>query len=272
MNAATHTGILNRPRGCHVRRLIYLRDLVRELVLRDMKVQYKSSALGVAWSLLNPLLQLLVFSFLFRVVVPLGIENYPAFAFCGLLAWSWSQLSLMQATSAITGHRELIRRPGFPAAILPITTVTTHLINFIIALPLLIAVVLINGGTLHATFLLVPMIMTLQFVFTLSLAYFLATANVMFRDTQHLIGVGLQLLFFLTPVFYAVQDRVPKKFELFYQLNPLVHLITAYRDAIIYGRIPQTSSLILLAALSVALLILGYRTFMRMRDRFVEEI
>ena len=105
------------------RRLIYVRDLLRELVLRDLKLRYKRSALGIGWSLLNPLAQVLVFTFLFRVVVPLGIPDYHLFVFTGVLAWSWFQQSVVAATGAITDNRELIRQPGFPAAVLPAVTV-----------------------------------------------------------------------------------------------------------------------------------------------------
>ena len=194
------------------RQVQYLRDLLRELVLRDIKVQYKSSVLGIAWSLLNPLFQLLVFIFLFRVVMPLGIDNYAAFAFSGMLAWSWFQLSMMQAAGAVTSHRELIRRPGFPAAILPAITVTTNLMHLLFALPLLLIFIFSSKGELNVTILALPFVMILQFMFTLSLAYVLATANVLFRDTQHLVGVFLQLLFYFTPVFYSAQ-QVPHKFQ-----------------------------------------------------------
>jgi lipopolysaccharide transport system permease protein len=253
------------------RRIIYLRDLMRELVIREMKLQYKSSILGVAWSLLNPLLQLLIFTFLFRVVMPLGIENYPAFLFSGMLAWTWFQLSLVQATSAITSHRELIRRPGFPAPILPAITVMTNLINMLLALPLLFIFMLISGGELKSTAFFLPLLMTLQFVFTLSIAYFLATVNVLFRDTQHIIGVMLQLLFFVTPVFYD-GSRFPEKYQPLLKLNPMLHIIGAYRDLLLYGRLPNFETLSFIALSATLFLILGYKLFISMRDRFVEEL
>ncbi len=252
-------------------RTVYLRDLLRELVIREMKLQYKSSLLGVAWSLLNPLLQLLIFTFLFRVVMPLGIENYPAFLFCGMLAWTWFQISLVQATNAITGHRELIRRPGFPAPMLPVITVTTNLINLLLALPLLLVFVLISGGELKWTALLLPFLMLLQFIFTLSLAYFLATVNVIFRDTQHIIGVVLQLMFFVTPVFYS-GSRYPEKYQPILKLNPMLHIIGAYRDLLLYGKIPNLATLGVIAAFAVLFLFLSYKVFISMRDRFVEEL
>ena len=250
---------------------IYLRDLLRELVLRDIKVQYKSSILGVAWSLLNPLFQLLVFIFLFRVVMPLGITNYGAFAFSGMLAWSWFQLSMMQATGAITSHRELIRRPGFPAAVLPVITVATNLMHLLFALPLLLGFIFVSTGKLDVTILALPLVMTLQFILTLSLAYVLATANVLFRDTQHLVGVFLQLLFYFTPVFYSAQ-QVPQKYKTLYQLNPMVHIVGAYRDLLLFGKMPNLTMMLFLALAATGLLIVGYRIFMHSRDRFVEEL
>ncbi|MFN7141101.1 MAG: ABC transporter permease [Limisphaerales bacterium] len=253
------------------RRLIYIRDLLHSLVLRDMKAQYKSSILGILWSLINPMLQLMVFSFLFKVVLPLGIDNYAAFAFSGMLAWSWFQLSMLQATSAITSQRELIRRPGFPAPILPAITVTTNLINMLLALPLLLAFILITGGELKSTMLFLPLLMMLQFVFTLSLAYLTATANVLFRDIQHLMGVCLQLLFYFTPVFYSA-SRVPERYRYLYELNPMVHLVTAYRDLLLFGQMPNLQSLGYLALGSTVMLVVGYKFFVRMRDRFVEEL
>jgi len=108
----------------HVRQPLYIYDLLRALVVRDMKLRYKRSILGVAWSLLNPLIQMLVFVLLFRRVLQLDIPNYPSFVFTGVLAWSWFQSALSLAAGAITGNRELIRRPGFPAAILPVVTMT----------------------------------------------------------------------------------------------------------------------------------------------------
>jgi lipopolysaccharide transport system permease protein len=253
------------------RQIIYLRDLLRELVIRDMKAQYKSSLLGVAWSLLNPLLQLLIFTFLFRVVVPLGIKNYPAFLFSGMLAWTWFQLSLMQATGAITSHRDLIRRPGFPAAILPAITVTTNLINLLLALPLLFGFMLISHVPLRATIFFLPLLMMLQFVLTLSFAYVLATVNVLFRDTQHIIGVVLQLLFFVTPVFYDA-SRFPVKYQPLLKLNPMVHIIAAYRDLLLKGVLPDLRMLAWISVAATLFLFLGYKLFISMRNQFVEEL
>lgn len=261
----------NPTASAQVRRWPYVYDLLYELVLRDTKLRYKRSILGVAWSLLNPLIQMLVFIFLFRGVIALDIPNYPTFVFIGVLAWNWFQSSVLLATGAITDNRELIRRPGFPTATLPVVTVTTNLIHFLLALPILLLFLLLGGGRLTSTILLLPLVITLQFVLTLGLGYLVATVHVAFRDMQHLLGVFLMLLFYLTPVFYDA-SIIPARFQVFYQLNPMVHLITAYRAILIQGDLPDLRALLALGVLGGTLLWLGNAVFKRASTGFVEEL
>ena len=133
------------------RRLIYLHDLLRALVGRDLKSRYKGSALGILWSLMNPLLQLLVFHFIFRLVLRLDIPRYSSFAFSAMLAWNWFQASLLDASGSMLNSRELVKRPGFPVAILPVVAVTTHLIYYLLALPILMVFLIMGGSHLTAS-------------------------------------------------------------------------------------------------------------------------
>lgn len=267
-----HSSVISRrlQRSLLTERVTYLFDLLRELVERDLKLRYKRSVLGIAWSLLNPLSQLLVFSFLFRQILPLNIPNYPLYVFMGLLPWTWFQSSLFQATGAITDSRELIRWPGFPAAILPLVTITTHWIHFLLALPILLLFMLWNGKPLTGMLVLLPLIMGIQFLFTLSLAYLVATLQVKFRDTQHILGLLLFLTFYLTPIFYDA-SVVPARYRFLYDLNPMVYLLAAYRDSM-NGTWPNWVALLGISLLSLGLFWVGYRQFMRVRDRFVEEL
>jgi lipopolysaccharide transport system permease protein len=252
-------------------RLIYMRDLLLTLVGRDMKLRYKRSILGIAWSLLTPLAQLAVFYLTFDVLLPLNIPNYPAFLFSGLLAWNWFQGSLYQATSAIVDNRDLIKRPGFPAAILPAVTVSSNLIHFLLALPILFIFLLLGGTGLTSAILALPLVIVIQFVLTLSLAYFTATFYVTFRDTQHLLGVLLNLFFFLTPIFYKSSD-LPAQYQTFYRLNPMVHLIESYRAILLTGILPDGISLLLLTVVAIAILALGYYVFRKASDHFVDHL
>lgn len=252
-------------------RLRYLFDLLRSLVDRDMKLLYKRSVLGVAWTLINPLLQLAVFAFIFQLVLPVAIPRYSSFVFTGLLVWTWFQNSLFQSTGVIIANRALIRQPGFPIAILPAVITTTGLIHFLLALPVLIVFLLVDGIELKLVVLWLPIIQTLQFGLTVSLAYFLAALNVTFRDTQHTLGVLLQLFFYLTPIFYDVKS-VPTGYSSLYYLNPMVHIVTAYRAILIKGMQPDWQSLLTIAVVVVMCLPFGLQFFRRQSARFVEEL
>ena len=250
----------------------YLRDLLFMLVARDMKLRYKRSWLGIGWTLLNPLAQLLVFYFIFNAVLPLNVPHYSSFLFTGILVWNWFQSALLLATGSITDHRELIRQPGFPAAILPIATVTSNLIHFLLALPILFVFLVIDGSWLTIYFIALPLAASIQFVLTLGLAYLVATFQVTFRDTQYLLGVILQLMFFLTPIFYDA-SVIPERYQTLYQLNPMVHLTDAYRASLMRGELPNNLlALLSLGIISIALLLFGYSIFKKASSNFVDEL
>jgi lipopolysaccharide transport system permease protein len=236
-----------------------------------MKLRYRRSVLGMLWSLLNPLTHLLVLVFLFQRVVPLNIPNYPVFVFTGVLAWGWFSSALPAATTSISGNRELIRQPGFPVAVLPAVPVLSNLVHFAIAVGLVVVVLVLWGERLTSAVVALPAIMALQFLVTLALGYFAAALQVRFRDTSHAVGVGLRLGFFLTPVFYRTTS-VPEAFQGLYALNPMAHLITAYRRVLIEGRWPDAPALLGVAAVTAALLWLGHRVFVRASADFADEI
>ncbi|MEG5038353.1 MULTISPECIES: ABC transporter permease [unclassified Microcoleus] len=253
------------------RKMAHWFDLLRVLVDRDMKLLYKRSTLGIAWTLISPLLQLAVFSFLFRSVVPLNIPKFSSFAFSGLLIWTWFQTALFKSTALITNNKALIRQPNFPPAILPVVITMTGLIHFFLALPVLLIFLAIDGVHLNAVLFLLPLLMIIQFFLTVSFAYPLAALNVTFRDTQHTLGVVLQMLFYLTPIFYDISS-VPEKFKIFYYLNPMVPLIEAYRAILLQGMPPDWRVLLILSLAVAALLPIGVGIFKRQSDNFVEEL
>lgn len=259
------------PTRVYRRKIAHFFDLLRVLVDRDMKLLYKRSALGIAWTLINPLLQLAVFSFVFRSVVPINIPQFSSFAFSGLLIWTWSQTALFQATGLITSNKALIRQPNFPTAILPVVTTMTGLIHFLLALPVLIIFLAVDGVEPSSVLFVLPLLMVIQFVLTVGLAYPLAALNVTFRDTQHTLGVLLQMLFYLTPIFYDL-NSVPKEFQPFYQLNPMVPLIEAYRAILLKGTQPDWQALLIVSLIVAVILPIGLAIFRRQSNTFVEEL
>lgn len=252
-------------------RLQYYYDLLYEMVVRDIKLRYRRSVLGIIWTLLNPLAQLLVLQLVFRLVLPLNIPDYTLFLFIGLLAWNWFNASLYAGTGSIVENRDLVRRPGFPVAVLPVVTVTSSFIHFLLALPILLIFMVIAGVHISSAILLLPVILAVQFVFSLSMIYFLAAIQVTFRDTQYLLGVLLFLGFYLTPIFYD-SNSIPPRLQLLYRLNPLVTIIDSYRSVILRAEFPQSLPLGAVLLFSLAILGITYRIFKNASHRFVEEL
>jgi lipopolysaccharide transport system permease protein len=241
------------------------------LVDRDLKMLYKRSSIGPWWALAGPLMQLLVLTFVFQRVIPLNIPNYASYVFVGVLVWNWFSSSLIQSTSLITGSRALVRQPGFPLPLLPLVTVAVRLFHFAVAVPILLILLLMQDVRPSVAWLLAPVLLAIQFVLTTSLAYPLAALNVRMRDTQHVVGVVLQLTMFLTPIFYDPAS-LPAAVRGWYNLNPMVPLIAAWREVLLAGRTPDMQSLTLITVLSLGLLWAGRAIFVAESHRFVEEL
>jgi lipopolysaccharide transport system permease protein len=265
------TVALNNTRGWDQRRLRHALDVISVLVARDLKVLYKRSFLGFGWALAQPLLQLLIFMFVFRRVLAIQIENFASFALTGMLVWTWFQASLIQGTGLITANRSLVRQPNFPLALLPHVTIGVRLFHFSLAMPLLMALLWWQGIPPTATWLALPLLVLVQFVLTAALAYPLAALNVRLRDTQHVVTVTLQLSMYLTPIFYSLQ-HVPEHLRPVMYLNPMVPLIEAWRDVLLRGQWPNFQHLAVLALIGAVLLVIGQRIFVAQSHRFVEEL
>lgn len=251
--------------------LFHLWELTGELVRRDVRLRYKRSVLGVLWSLLNPLLQLLVFSLIFGLLLPLNIPHFPLFLFVGLLAWNWFQASLTEATGAVVDNRDLVRRPGFPTVILPVVPVITNLIHLLLALPVLAAFLLIGGIALQPVALILPIVLAVQFLVTAGLAYLVAAFNVTFRDVRYLLSFALLLGFYLSPVFYD-PTVIPARLRPLYYLNPMVTLIESYRALLLAGTWPPFALLALVALAGAVLVWLGVQLYTRKSIHFAEEV
>jgi len=253
------------------RRLQHAWDVIAVLIERDLKVLYKRSLLGIGWALAGPLLQLLIFVLIFRRVLFVPVENYASFVFIGVLVWGWFHASLVQSTSLITNNRALVRQPGFPLALLPHVTVGVRLFHFALAIPFLAGLLWWQGVRPAWSWLSLPVLILAQFALTTGVAYPLAALNVRMRDTQHIVGVALQLLMYLTPIFYSLES-VPEALRPWLCLNPMVFVIETWRSVLLRAQWPDPVVLGILAAFAGILLVAGRRAFVAQSHRFVEEL
>src|SRR6516225_6837431 len=262
-----------------IRNLLQLpryRGLIQTLVARDLKARYRGSALGFFWSFVNPLLLLLVYTFVFTYMMPAavtGADPYPLFMFCGLLPWTWFASSLTESSGSLISGGNLIKKVLFPAEVLPIVTVTANMVHFFLALPILVIFLIVYQAPLTAGELAwFPVVVFVQYVFTLSCALILSALTVHFRDIRDILSNLLQLWFFATPIIYSYKDA-PALALRFMDLNPFAHLAISYQEILFFpGEFGHWKWLVALGAASVLFFLLAYWVFDRLRDSFAEEV
>lgn len=258
--------------GSHLRRLVRHRDLLLLLTQKDLKAKYKSTFLGFLWSLLNPLLLMLVYAAVFAVVVRFRMERYPVFLLAGVLPWNAFIISLSTASLTIVGNGYLIRRVSFPREYLPLASVLSGVVNLCLSFVLLVVFALAFRQPLGQPLLALPLLVLLQTVFTTGLAFVLSALVVYFRDLENLIQIGLMVVFFVTPIIYPFEavQHAPVAWVL--KANPMGWLITDYQRIWHDNQWPNPGTLLLFAVFSVIVLIAGWFVFKTLEPRFPEEV
>lgn len=247
------------------------KNLVYNLVSRDLKVKYKGSILGFFWSLLNPLIMLIVYTVAFKYIIRIRVENFPLFFLCGFLPWTFLSLSLSMAVSSIKDNANLVKKVYFPREILPLSIVLSNLVQFLLTFVILIPALFLFKIQLGFPLLFLPLLIIFHIAFTLGLAYILSALYVFFSDVRHLLEIFLQIWFWLTPIIYPV-NFVPERFQSLYRLNPAVLFVESYRNSLLYNKWISFSELILLFLIGFVFLILGHLVFNRYNKKFAEEI
>ena len=265
-----------------LRELVRYRDLIRNLVVSEIKTRYKNSILGFVWSLLNPLAMMLVFTVVFGVLWPnQQMEKYPIFLLCGLLPWNFFAASVVSSMNSVLGNGNLIKKVYFPREVLTIAAVLAQLVNFLLALVVLFAALLIFRTNFSPWLWTLPFIILIQTCFSLGIGLVLSTLQVFYRDTQMAMEVVMLAWFFLTPVFYRAA-QLPTTYQvagidlpvqrIMYILCPMASLINVYRDLLYFGYRTDIDFFIRTALTALLSLGFGYWFFTRYSDRFGEEV
>ena len=248
------------------------RAMIYSLVLRELRGRYKGSVFGFAWTFLNPLLQLMVYTVVFSTIMRAGIKDYYLFLFVALIPWLFFSSSVAGGASCILVQKDLVKKIYFPRMVLPIAHVTGAFINMLLSFIVVFAVLLLSGKgvSLHALVYL-PVIMIAEYAFALSMALLCSSTTVYFRDLEHILGIVIMAWQFLTPVMYSVDMVPPHLLKIFY-LNPMTPIISAYRDILYYKQVPHLGTLLYGFGLSIALLTVGIVVFNKLQRNFAEEL
>jgi lipopolysaccharide transport system permease protein len=265
-------------------RLFRYRGLIQSLVARELKARYRGSVLGFFWSFINPLLLLLIYSFVFKHLLQQragGLEHYELFMFCGILPWTWFSSSLVESSNVLISGGNLIKKVLFPAEILPIVTVLANMVHFFLGLPILAGFLFYYQRPLHAGELaLFPLVVLVQLVLTLGFALILSALTVHFRDIRDILSNLLTFWFFATPIIYPyfTFNDPNHPGQMLWQgqllkLNPFTHLAITYQEILFFdGPVGHLKWLLVLGALSILFFLFAYFVFDRLRDTFAEEV
>nr|WP_058967223.1 ABC transporter permease [Fournierella massiliensis] len=244
------------------------KTLLNELVVRDIKVRYRKSVLGLLWTVLNPLLMMCVITVVFSTLFRQNIPNFPIYYLAGSLIFSFNSEATSNGLYSIIGSASLIKKVYIPKYLFPISKVLSALVNLGFSLVAMFVVMIVTGAPFHATLLLMPLPIFYVFLFTSGLSLLLAAATVYFRDIAHFWGVFVLAWTYFTPIFYPV-TILPSFAMKIMQLNPMYHYVTYMRDVVLYGTFPGMKENLICFLIGAVTLLIGLWVFYRKQDRFV---
>ena len=247
------------------------RELLKNNIKKEIRGKYKGSWLGVVWTFLNPLLMLLVYSLVFPYILRVNVENYTIFMMVALVPWTFFTSSVQTGTGSVVVNGALLKKVYFPREIIPISVVTSAMINFFITCIIMFVFILISGVGFSIHCLLFPLLVLLQYIITLAIVFILSALNVYIRDVDHFVSIIIMLAFYVTPIVYKA-DMLPAKFSWALNINPMAQLIEGYRSIFYYHQMPNMQMIGIWTIVGVLMLVLGYLIFKKSEKRFVEEL
>ncbi len=252
-------------------KLFQYREFLNTSIKKEIRGKYKKSFLGILWSFLNPLLMLMVYAIIFPIILKSPEKNYVMFLMTALIPWTFFTTVVTQGASTIIANGNILKKVYFPREILPISTVTSGLVNFLISCIIIFVFLVFTGIGFSKYLLLLPFVILIEYLFLLGIVFILSSVTVYLRDLEHIIGVVIQALFYGTPIVYSL-STIPENFLWVFRLNPMAYIVQGYRDILYYQTMPDLKGLFFILALSLGLVIIGYQIFNRLQKNFAEEL
>ncbi len=251
--------------------LVRYRGMIRQMFVRDLKLRYERSIFGVAWALMNPLAMLIVYTVFFSFIVRLGVPRYPVFLLSGLLAWNFVARGMTGVSAAIWHNGYLINRVRFPHESLIISGMLSLLTDLAFELVVLMLILAVLGVPISAAMAFLPVAVLLLLIFGVGVVLFFAVWMSLYKDIEYVLGIAATAWLYMTPVFYPM-SLIPERYLALYKLNPMVHLLSLFREPIYCGRLPSLDTVVISAAVSTATLAVGWSLFRRYSPQFAELI
>ena len=248
------------------------RQMIFSLVRKDLRGRYKGSVLGFMWTFINPLLQLMVYTIVFSIILRTNIERYYLYLFVALIPWIFFSSSITGGSSSVIAQKDLIKKIYFPRQVIPISYVSSCFVNMLLSFIVIFAVIIFTGTGINLSAVVtLPLIMLVEYMLALGMSLLASAVTVYFRDLEHILGIVAMAWMYMTPIMYD-KSIVPEKLMPFFNLNPMTHIIDCYRSVLYYKEFPHLTSLLSSAILGIFFLILGHFVFIRLQRHFAEEL
>ncbi|WP_369123468.1 ABC transporter permease [Alicyclobacillus suci] len=241
--------------------------MLSHLVKIDLRARYKGSVLGFLWTFINPLMLIIVYSVVFTMFLKVNIPNYTIYLTAGLLPWNMFQNTLVGSSGSILRNSHLVSKIYFPRGVLPLSVVTSNVINYLYSMVIMIFAILIFHVHISSSVVLFPVILAIQVSLMLGCALILSSINVYFRDVEHIVTVVMMAWFYATPIVYSL-DAVPESIRRWFYINPMTPIDIAYVDVLYRGAWPNLGMLLVAIIWSVCVMILGWIVFRRLSRGF----
>lgn len=255
-----------------IRNIWQFRDMIFELTHRELRGKYKGSVLGFLWTYVNPLLQILVYTFVFSQIFKIGIERFYLYLIVSMFPFNFFSGGVVQGLGSIRYQGDLIKKVYFPRQILPIVSLTVNFVNLLISFAIIYSILLVSGWgiDLSIQIWLIP-VMLIEYFFSLGLAMMLAAVEVYFRDIEHIVSVFMMIWMYATPLFYSL-EIVPEHYLKFFYLNPMLYIISMYQQVLYYKNRPDMGYMAKGAMFAIGITVIGSIVFKALEKRFAEEL
>lgn len=248
------------------------REMLINMVRRELRGKYKGSILGFLWTFINPLLQLVVYTIVFSNIMRMGVSNYEIFLFVALIPWMFFSTSVLSGAGSIIYNQSLVTKIYFPREILPLSVVTSNFINMIYCSVIVLVVVLFYHMNLNLeVWFMLPVIAFIEYILVIGIVLIVSALTVYFRDLEHILGIIIMAWQFLTPVMYP-ESFVPSQYQAILYLNPMTPIIISFRDVLYYGKMPVVENLVYAFLWSLIIFICGFLLFGKLQKDFAEEL
>jgi len=253
------------------RELFQYRELLKTNIKKEIRGKYKGSFLGVLWSFINPLLMVAVYAIVFPYIMRIKQDNYLIFLISGVIPWTFFTSVIVAGCNCVWINGGIIKKVYFPREILPISITLASLINFMISCVIILIFVIFGGVGISINLLWLPVVAIIQALFSLGLLFIFSSINVYIRDVEYIVQFIVNLLFYATPVLYNA-NMFPERYRWILYMNPMAHLLDAYRSIFYYKTMPNLESLGFVGLIAIVVLIIGYLVFNNLKKNFAEEV